>query len=90
MKIKVEIDFEPIEIDKTKYNDWEYVKSLPVCNIEYEQGKYKNTNYEAIQIINELLKTDLKDIICYVYDMGYDDGMEDVVDSIYNVNRGDD
>ena len=65
-----------IQLDKTKSTDWTYEKDLPKCNIEYEQGKYQGVSYEAIQIINILLKTELKDIIHYIYDMGYESGYE--------------
>lgn len=60
-------------------------ENLPKCNIQYRQ-RIKDYDKNIVLKINELLKNEeMADIICYAYDMGYDDGMADVVDSMYRV-----
>ena len=61
-----------------KLNDITYVKDLPKCKIEYEQGNIKGYSAEMVLKINELLEDeDFRDIVYYIFDMGYEDGLEE-------------
>ena len=65
-------------IDKSRLNDIAYVKDLPKCKIEYEQGSVRGYSAEMVLKVNELLEDDdFKEIVYYIFDMGYEDGLEE-------------